>query len=256
MASKVGDRAYNQQLSVERVLRVKKYLLSKGVPEAKVPGPDVSAIGEDGAQRHADNDEHDRAVRITLALGTKPKPLYPTIVLPPIVITSEEPPIELPPVVIIENRPRTPANVFGQNFLIKQLGSADYGLFKVLGASAMFLQIVDTDNRVEIICAGGGGEAGIGTPASVSLKGPFNPFSTSAPTEITDFVGRVMFQTPAAAGPFSTKSRITFMDLPDGASGRKSLTVPMDTGTTIGVSVAQTTFLRLVCSDPRKWDGN
>ena len=74
-ASKSGASDYNKQLSLERVLRVKKYLISKGVPEAKVPGPDVSATGEDESKLTSDEDDRDRAVRITLGLGTKDRPI-------------------------------------------------------------------------------------------------------------------------------------------------------------------------------------
>ena len=47
MASRSGDREYNRQLSLGRVLRVKQYLLGKGLTEAQVPGPDIRAAGED-----------------------------------------------------------------------------------------------------------------------------------------------------------------------------------------------------------------
>jgi hypothetical protein len=109
-ASKSGAAAYNRQLSLERVLRVKKFLTDRGVPEAKVPGPDVSATGEDLSTSLSNEDERDRAVRMTLGLGTKPRPIpipKPRRILFPIepgevTIPPGPPPLKLPPV----TRPR------------------------------------------------------------------------------------------------------------------------------------------------------
>ena len=109
-ASKSGAAEYNRQLSLERVLRVKKHLTDGGVPEAKVPGPDLSATGEDLSTSLSNEDQRDRAVILTLAFGTKPRPIRipkPPWVLFPIepgevTIPPGLPPVTLPPV----TRPR------------------------------------------------------------------------------------------------------------------------------------------------------
>jgi len=85
MASQSGDREYNRKLSLGRVLRVKQYLLSEGLTEAQVPGPDIRAAGEDLSTSKLSEDPMDRAVRLTIAVGIKPRPLYPTIVVPMII---------------------------------------------------------------------------------------------------------------------------------------------------------------------------
>jgi hypothetical protein len=248
-ASKSGDREYNRQLSLSRVLRVKKYLIDRGVPEAKVPGPDIQAAGEDLSTSDSHEDERDRAVRITVALGTKPRPVFPTIILPPIVITPNDPIVELPPQIIIVTRPRKkiPINV-SQSWGIKQLSSVELE-FQV-GMSAMAFQIVDFTNHEEVICVMPGISLGEGTPAAITLRGPMNPFTTPQPQRITDFSGRTTWTSLFDIGPFS-KDAITFHNgaFPTGAFGDFSVT--MDTGFTIGASGPSMHKSYLFCSDPR-----
>src|SRR5262249_12664367 len=95
-ASKSGDREYNRQLSLGRGLRVKQYLLKKGIPESKVPGPDIMAAGEDLSTAVWDEDEWDRAVHITIKVGIKPLPLWPTIVIPVVISPNGPDPIDPP----------------------------------------------------------------------------------------------------------------------------------------------------------------
>jgi hypothetical protein len=253
-ASKTGDREYNRQLSLGRILRVKKYVIEHGIPESKVPGPDIQAAGEDLSTSDFDEDERDRAVRITVAMGTKPRPIFPTIVLPEIVITSDDPTIEVPPTIIVVPRPRpsprtTRGPKFSREFEIKQLGEGSLSVFKIIGASGMFLLIRDITNREEIVCVAPGVGTGIGLPVSVTLEGPFNHFTTSTPQELRDFAGRAIWQTLFTAGPFS-KSRISFLDVPSGASSTKTVTVPMNTGITFGAAAFAPTAIRLFCSEP------
>jgi hypothetical protein len=249
MASQIGDRAYNRQLSLERVLRVKRFLAEQGVSESQIPGPDVKAAGEDLSTSRFKDDESDRAVRVNVALGIKPRPLFPTIVLDEIVIRPD-PTIVLPPTIVVARRPRAAAGPrFSQEFEIKQLSDASVSVFKAIGGEAMFLLIRDVMNKEEIVCIAPGVGTGIGTPLSFTLEGPFNSFSTTTPQQLTDFEGRAIWQTLFTAGPVS-KSRITFLDIPSGTS-TKSVTVPMDTGLTFGAAAFAPTALRLICSNPK-----
>src|SRR5262249_10550734 len=60
-ASRSGTSEYNRQLSLERVLHVKRYLISKGLTEAQVPGQDLRAAGSDLSTSTSDEDERGRA---------------------------------------------------------------------------------------------------------------------------------------------------------------------------------------------------
>lgn len=76
LASGKGNADYNQTLSLERVLRVKKYLIEKGpLSEAQVPGTKMTAVGETLANPQDENDERDRAVRIAIAPGFLSRPI-------------------------------------------------------------------------------------------------------------------------------------------------------------------------------------
>src|SRR5262245_10596597 len=142
-ASQSGDRAYNQQLSVERVLRVKSYLLGKGFSESQVPGEEMRAYGEDLSTSKNSEDEQDRAVKIILAWGTKPQPIS---VFDDIVIAGDIP-VKLP---IPKLRPIPIA--LSTEWKIRYLSGADAGLFKMLGFSGNALLIVDKTNNLEIVC--------------------------------------------------------------------------------------------------------
>jgi hypothetical protein len=118
MASRSGDREYNRQLSLGRVLRVKEYLLSNGLTEAQVPGPDIRAAGEDLSTSQSMEDPMDRAVRLIIAVGIKPRPLFPTIVIPVIITANGPDPITLPEVSIVADKPEahwTIRQIFGTN---------------------------------------------------------------------------------------------------------------------------------------------
>src|SRR5262245_17338125 len=74
-ASKSGEADYNQQLSLERVLRVKKYLLAQRLTESQVPGEQMRAYGESRSTSSSEEDEMDRAVRIEIHAGRLTKPI-------------------------------------------------------------------------------------------------------------------------------------------------------------------------------------
>src|SRR5262245_6584046 len=112
MASQSGDREYNRQLSLGRVLRGKEYLISTGLTEAQVPGTDIRPAGADLSISKSMEDAADRAVQLTIAVGIKPLPLYPTIVIP-VIITAERP----DPIIV----PEVPGNKPGERWTIRQI---------------------------------------------------------------------------------------------------------------------------------------
>jgi len=246
-ASKSGDSEYNRQLSLGRVLRIKKYLTERGIPESKAPGPDIQAAGEDLSTSDSQEDEQDRAVRITVAMGIKPRPIYPTIVLPEIVITSGPPPPTQPPPPIIIRPPmlkKIPINV-SQNWQIRQLSQADVEF--IVGLSGMAFQIVDRTNNEEIICVMPAAGAGIGLPASLTLKGPWNIFTTPKPIRITDFAGPATWTTVFSTGPFSHNT----LEVND----TRVPPIRVATGVTIGASGPTVVGGILFCSSPRPFGG-
>lgn len=177
-ASKLGAADYNQTLSVERALRVKKYLISLGLPESKVPGQEMRAHGEVLATGDA---AFDRSVIVRVAHGAKTKPI-------PIPIPNQTVP---PTVIVIPGKPKppgtTPPKTGGTQFKIKHLGSSELAF----GAGHLFW-IVDktTNEETTILLTGGSVGAGI---APVTGKGEWVDFSTKKPTTLYDFVGTARF---------------------------------------------------------------
>ena len=239
-ASQSGDRAYNQQLSVERVLRVKNYLLAKGFSESQVPGAEMRAYGEDLSTSKSSEDERDRAVKIVLAWGTKPQPI---IIFEDIVIVGDRP-VRLP-----VPRPRPIPSGVSKKWKIRYLSGADASLFKMLGFSGNALLIVDTTNNLEIVCvmAGGTVSAFPGTPASVTLRGQWTDFATPDPHSITEFDSIISNMiTPASVGPLSGEGRLTVPGISNGD-------IRFSTGFTFGASAGSMVVGPLKCSPPRSY---
>lgn len=243
-ASRKGDREYNQQLSVERVLRVKKYLIAKDFKEDQVPGEEMKAFGEDLSEPdRAEDDPRDRAVRITVAVGRKFRPIFPTIVIP----IEIGPEIRIGTTIKLPRLRKIPSPRPGsKDWKIKQLSEGDVGLFRLIGFTGMFFEIVDTTNNVEIICVAPGVGTGLGTPASLTLEGPFNRFSTSNPHHISEFEGPIEWVSLYTAATQSY-NRLIIDDL--------GVNTQVETGITIGASVLSTSKLNLFCSDPRPYFG-
>jgi hypothetical protein len=260
-ASKSGDREYNRQLSLERVLRVKKHLIEKGVPESKVPGPDVHHAGEDLSKSDSHEDELDRAVAVTIALGTKPRPIFPTILLDEIVIRPDR--IELPPTIIVVPPTLKPIPIkVSQKWSIKLLSAADGSVKGVpifhpqspigfgVGPSAAFFQVVDRTNNLEVACVFTGANGGFGVgPGSFTLEGDPKDFTTEKPQRITDFAGDAIWDTVFSTGPFS-HNELTVPNI--AGRGPFPLIVKVPTGTTFGASGPNRASGKMVCSNPRQ----
>jgi hypothetical protein len=220
MASKSGSRDQNRQLSLSRLLHVKAYLQQKGIPEAKLPGTEIRAFGSDLSKSKDDNDPNDRAVRLTVAVGTRPMPIRRDtggfgLGLPVPEYARQKPWLELkmrdirPP----DIRQRVPdfnswSGILGDDdidfaavkadyerkvsklsthFKIRQLGEFDVGFLKIFGANYMRFMIADPRTRKYVICSAESSLIGYGTPVSVTLGGPWNDFETNWPVDLGEF---------------------------------------------------------------------
>ncbi len=261
MTSRQGDREYNQQLSLERVLRVKKYLTSRGIPESKVPGPDVSAVGEDYSTSQHDDDELDRGVLLTLAPGIKPFPIrIPKVTIGEIVYTPD---------------PKNPGNTSSNT------GEPAFGSFNALStrwriqflrdmsvddamsSGAMIFRLHNLDNNLETGCIFVGGGAGVGTPMSVTLQGTeWSEFNTSKPVGFDDFEGPASYMTVLStphylAGVFGE----TYKMLTGNSPGWSFLNfehpsipvVKLKTGGTIGVTLGSAQGGGTICNKPEPY---
>ncbi|MBL8231627.1 MAG: OmpA family protein [Bryobacterales bacterium] len=229
MASKSGDRQYNYDLSLGRVLRVKKYLIASGVPEAKVPGSDIEAVGEDYSTSKSDEDASDRAVRIIIAGGTKPRPIYPAIILREIIRR----PIK---------RPKLPkfsklSSPMSRLWRIKYLGEVGLGA----GTAAHFV-LENRTNRTQAVCRFYGSGPGLAAPVQVGLEGDWSEFETPDPMHIQDFEGLVSYKTEASVGPVGD-TRIFWWE--------HMLSVQLNTGFSLGATVVEIKEGVFECDAPR-----
>lgn len=76
---------------------------------------------------------------------------------------------------------------------------------------------------------------GVGASMSVTLKGPFNDFSTTSAISTTDFSGAARFTT-SGVGPFSVNF-LNLMGLPSGVA-TMSNPLKIDTGFTVGLGLS------------------
>lgn len=262
-ASKSGDRAYDQQLSVARVLRVKKYLLSKGLSEAQVPGPDVHAVGKDLSTSKSNEDPIDRAVRIRIAVGIKPRPLFQTIVIP-IIIRPDGPepyPLQEYPLTIINLKEKwTILQTFGQNMNGGVgLGIPGVGVGAGLGPVTYSFLLVNRETSKMAQCTfdGMGVTAGVGPnnkswglgpSVGLSITGrsrEWNNFETRPGVDFSDFNGTAAWNEPPGVGlgtAISTKGTLAIPSV----GARFGVT----TGKTVGFPGSSVSTGRFYCGSP------
>jgi hypothetical protein len=257
--SKSGEAEYNRQLSLSRVLRVKEYLRSRGIPESKIPGPDIRAAGEDLSKSTSNEDEVDRAVQIIIATGIKPLPIWPVLVFP-ISIYGEV------PVMIKTGRRRdTPRKekwairtIFGGSFSasvslpgkgIPGVSPSDFS-----GASAGMLQyhflLVHQRSRMMSQCtfAGPAGSAGLGGLLGASIteqSKTWNEFETAPGTTFDDLDGFATWtESPVATGTALSlgPNRLTLL--------QAGVTVEVDTGRTWGFPSSSASAGKFSCRKP------
>ena len=263
MASKSGDREYNRQLSLGRVLRVKEYLISKGLTEAQVPGPDIQAVGSDQATSKLKEDPIDRAVRIRVAVGIKPRPLWPTIVIPMVITPDGPKPIEPPPEV------PTPSNttehwtirqIFGTNTNVGVgIGVPGAGVGVGLGPLQYHYLLVNRRTSQMVQCtfagpgvSGGAGpnnkSVGAGLSLGTSITGQskeWNNFETAAGVGFSDFDGMAVWNEPPGIGLGTDISAQGTLVIP-----KIGVNVRVTTGKTFGFPGSAVSVGNFACGQP------
>ena len=207
-ASHTGSDAHNLDLSKRRAQNVLTFLSGRGVPSARMK---VQFVGESLAGTFAGENAEARAVSLLVAR---------TVVLPP--------PTPTPP--------PAPVAKTTTKFRIRLLGALSSGV----GAAQiemMFFQIWAPSLSVTTFyeyLSGGIGKSR-GAALSVTLKGPFNDFTTTSAVATTDFGGPARFST-VGTGPFSVNF-LTLLGLPSGA---KTVPTPLklSTGFTVGLGLS------------------
>jgi outer membrane protein OmpA-like peptidoglycan-associated protein len=263
MASRSGDREYNRQLSLGRVLRVKEYLLSMGLPEAQVPGPDIRAAGEDLSTSKSMEDPMDRAVRLTVAVGIKPRPLFPTIVIPVIITANGPDPITLPDVTIVADKPEERwaiRQIFGTNTNVGVgLGIPGVGVGAGLGPIQYSFLLVNRKTAQMSQCtfagpgvSGGAGpnnnSFGAGLSIGLSITGQsktWDKFETASGVDFSDFNGGAAWVEPIGVGAgtdISAQAVLTFPKL--------GTTVRVTTGKTMGLPGSAASVGNFHCGEP------
>jgi hypothetical protein len=258
-ASRSGDPEYNKQLSMERVLRIKKYLTDHGIPESQVPGTQMDWVGSKEANPGDMEDGHDRAVKITIANGLKPKPIIvekpkgpprPVFIPGPNIfpnldttITSDDPP--LPETTEFKIR-------FVKGMDLNK-GKSTKGRINIgvgLGASDDRFEIMDprTGQTKFFDLVGPNVGAGLGIKGvdisgiSLPADNAWSDLQFADPMKLNDFQGKSATFVSVGAGQFALVNRIEFF-----APGPNGGTVAanLSTGFTIGAGATVATGVML-----------
>ena len=217
-ASQLGNRAYNLDLSRQRVSRVVAFLNANGVASGCIQ-PD--AVGEDLSTSTMPDDPRDRAVAFLILQRERHDPPPPPRIPPPPAVTTRFRLRQLSDVTIARVRPR-----------IGRLGAGP-------AAEGMVFEIQDLDNGLSAFY----GYSGIGMGAGLDLTpwlsgtdaGPWNRFTTSATMHVGDFGGPARFTT--AGGGNYTINWIHIIGTPEGVD---SAYLQINTGTTYGLGATTT----------------
>lgn len=208
-ASRPGPEVYNMQLSQRRAEKVAAHLRSRGVQTTQMR---VDAVGEGLAAALPTENSDDRSVSLLAA------PLFQ----PPPAPSPEPTPV-----------PDTPAR--SSRFRIRMLGGLSAGTCVIAG-DGLFFQIWDPANSItSFYVYKGAGIGRGGMPLSVTLKGPWNDFSTTVPVSVSEFGGAARFST-AGAGPF-TNNYLNMMSMPRNAATSPN-PLAISTGFTIGIGAS------------------
>jgi OmpA family len=220
-ASKIGTNAWNMETSMVRAGAVQAFLLDRGVTPDQI---EPNAVGEEEAQTHALDDEHDRAVR----LWVMPKFKY-----------DPKPPRKVPPKPKVSDKFKI-AMLTGLS--ISQGAKAAKFLRGRIGRGVafdtIFFIVWDTTNNLSCIYVYVGIGLGFGASflpkVSATTHGPWNDFATEKPMAVWQF-GRWSRFTTAGVGSWSV-NWIT-IETPKGID---NVYERIDTGTTLGAGATTT----------------
>jgi len=185
-ASRIGTNAWNMETSMVRAGAVQAFLLDRGVNSDQI---EPNAVGEEEAQTHALDDEHDRAVR----LWVMPKFKY-----------EPRPPRKVPPKPKVSDKFKI-AMLTGLS-ASHAVKFAKFAKLKV-GAGIMFdvifFTVWDTTNNLACIYVYIAPGLGVGLPAlpkvSATTHGPWNDFTTEKPMAVWQFGRWSRFTTAGVA---------------------------------------------------------
>lgn len=245
-ASRTGAANYNRQLSLERVHRVRQYLLHKGVSPSHVPLTDLKALGEDKSTAKSDEDALERSVRIRIVVGVRPVAVLPHVVVPqPVSPQGPKPPapVQVLPEVVIEVDARVPwaiQQLSGFNIGISQtfLGGFGIGASVQAGTVEYHFLLVNLRTRQMAQCRYFGPAVGVGLSPNPSLAAgmsatqashTWDTFHTRAGISFDDFSGLASWIEPggiALGSNLSAPATLKFH--------RLDVSVRVSTGHTIG----------------------
>jgi hypothetical protein len=262
MASKSGDSKYNEQLSLERVLRVKKYLTDQGIPESKVPGSQMEAVGEYHSSSAQQEDEMDRSVRVVIARGVKNKP-YPPAVPPMTRVPGSV--SRMPGSVSLPTTHPLATNDRSKHWRIQFLGDGAIsdGLAGLSGFVAGF-RLHNLGNNTESLCMMGPFSLGVGTPGVTLKSDEWQTFTTNEAMRIQDFEGKaeylsvaglphqslggMIYKIPAVANFLGTG--LTYLSFFEKGIGP----IPVKTGMAMNVTLINGTQAHFMCMAPQPYN--
>jgi hypothetical protein len=237
LASRSGDAKYNEQLSRERVLLLKEFLLDEcGLQESQVPGTRLSAIGEKDANPHDDEDAHDRAVKVTIRPGVLSKP----IPVPKTKSTPGKPDgIDwIPPV--LRHVPPGEGPPPYNHFKIRYCGGGGGNLGKGNGATAHCFDIMnaDTGRGARFVLPGISFSTSVGLP--ITLPGDeWTDLTTAEIMNVEDFNGEHVGYYGQFLGNLGW-AELAFDHLHDAGRPRERAKAPIATGATLGAEMSNT----------------
>ena len=237
LTSASGDPSYNRQLATERVLLVKEFLIDKcRLMESQVPGSKMTAAGESLADQQNQENEFDRAVKITIKPNRLTRPFPKPKPKPP---PDPIPPDWIPPIIVpkpYDPDPKDPDNRWS-HFMIRYAGGGGVQVGKGTGTALHVFEIKNAWTGESRLFALQHLSAGVGVGLPVTLPGDeWTDLSTKESLDLDDFHGQRVSYYGQAAGPWGW-AELKFRDLHEGDVARSSdpATAPIKTGTTLGV---------------------
>jgi hypothetical protein len=239
-SSASGDAKYNEQLSLERVLLLKEFLVDEcKLNESQVPGTRMSAIGERFADPHDDEAEQDRAVKITIL----PRRLSRPIPLPR-PRPHSPPDLGIPwiwPKLPWLPHPGEPPGKFN-HYKIRYCGGggATFGFGVGMSQHCFEFWNQHTGEKARFFLVATSFSYSVGPPVTVTLgSDEWTHLTTAEALRLDDFDGQTVAFYGQAAGPLSWME-LAFDDLHDASDRKERAKAAITTGTTLGLEMSDT----------------
>jgi OmpA family len=242
-ASRIGNKAWNMELSQTRVGRVVDFLQTKGIKPEQIQ---EDAVGEEWADAagHVDDDPRDRSVVITVL----PKIQFGPIIPPPRKVPPKPPVTRHFKIAIVYSL------AVNETLLLRRLLK-----LKTLGVGPALERSVFTiwDTRNKLACSyvylGVGVGAGVSftSDASITSYGPWTEFTTEKPISCWQF-GR--YASLRGAGAATQSINWITIETPRGVNDIHSLRI--STGTSVGAGASATWGDLFLLDKPRHFEGD